>query len=470
MAGRLDVAQLLQEARGRARASYPRHVNPAFARLVETTGFDEEFIRGEGPYLWTADGRCVLDCLAGYGALVLGRGHPLVRDALRQCLELDPPAWVRFELNPLAAEAARRLKDRCRWPDARVFFTNSGTEGVEAAIKFARAHTGRGGILGWDDGFHGLTLGSLAINGNAELRRGFGPFPPGCGTVPFGDLAALERALAGREVAALVVEPVQGKTLRMLPPGGLAEVAKLCRRFGTLLVADEVQTGVGRTGEFLALHHDGVEADLVVLSKALSGGYVPVGAVLAREDVWRSTFSSMERSIVHSSTFHEGPLAMVALVATLEALSAEDLVARAATSGEALRTRLEESCRGLPAVREVRGRGFMLGIELDAARIPSLASLPGVGSWTAPMVGQAAAMDLFRWEGILAQVTGSRRPVLKLLPPLVAGPAEVDRLVEALPAVARRLASGSFFPALARAVGNLARSALFPTRPEPADA
>lgn len=463
----IDVARLIDEARAGARGGYPRHVNPAFARLVETTGFDVEFTRGEGPYLWTADGRRFLDCLAGYGALLLGRGHPTVRDALRQCLELDPPAWVRFELNPLAAEAARRLKDACRMPEARVFFTNSGTEGVEAAIKFARAHTGRSAIVGWEDGFHGLTLGSLSINGNPELRKGFGPLLAGAATVPFGDLAALERALAGREVAAVVVEPVQGKTLRSLPPGGLAEVASLCRRFGTLLVADEVQTGAGRTGEFLAIHHDGVEPDLVVVSKGLSGGYVPVGAVLAREDVWRSTFSSMERAIVHSSTFHEGPLAMVALVATLEALREERLVERAGAIGDRLIGRIRDACAERPAVREVRGRGLMIGVELDPARIPSLSAVPVAGKLTAPMVGQAAAMDLFRSGGILAQVTGSRRPVLKLLPPLVIGDADADLLVDALPATAARLGGGAFFTALATAAANLGRSMLFPVRPEP---
>ncbi|MBL9141120.1 MAG: aspartate aminotransferase family protein, partial [Phycisphaerae bacterium] len=292
MATHFDLAERLGRAQAGARQANRTHGNPALARLVDTLGFDRVYQRGEGQYLWDSEGNRVLDCLAGYGALAIGRNHPVVRDALEQCLRLAPPSWVHFEHNALVGEAARMLKEHCGPGLDHVFFTNSGTEGVELAIKLSRRHTGRSEVIGWSDSFHGLTCGSLSMNGSEELQRGFGPLLPGASLVPFGSLQDLERALSSQAVAAFFIEPVQGKTLRTLAPGVLRDVQSLCRRYGTLLVADEVQTGVGRTGRFLATHHDEVQADIVVLSKALSGGFVPVGAVLARADVWQSTFSS----------------------------------------------------------------------------------------------------------------------------------------------------------------------------------
>jgi ornithine--oxo-acid transaminase len=460
MAERIDVAALLTNARTGARDSHFAHMNPAFAKLVELIGFDRSYVRGEGQYLWDAQGHRVLDCLAGYGALALGRAHPVVTDALVQCLTLAPPAWVRWELNPLAAEAARRLTLQCRVGADRVFFTNSGTEAIEAAIKFARQHTGRPGLLAWSDSFHGLTCGSLSINGNEDLRRGFGPLLPGAAIVEFGDLEALERALSGRDVAALVVEPVQGKTLRTLSPGVLQEAHALCKRYGTLLIADEVQTGAGRTGAFLAVHHDGVEPDMVVLAKALSGGFVPVGAVLVRSDIWDSTFSSMDRSVVHSSTFHEGPLAMVALLATLEVIEQDHLAARAAELGELLIRQLRAECADIACVREIRGKGLMVGVDLDTSRIPSFAKIPMLGRMTEPMIGQAAIMQLLDVHSILAQTTGARRPLLKFVPPLIVNEGDVQAIVAATAASCRSLASGRFYGAMGSVASNMLRTGL----------
>ena len=460
MAERIDVAALLTNARTGARDSHFAHMNPAFAKLVELIGFDRSYVRGDGQYLWDAQGHRVLDCLAGYGALALGRAHPVVTDALVQCLTLAPPAWVRWELNPLAAEAARRLKLQCGGVADRVFFTNSGTEAIEAAMKFARQHTGRPGLLAWSDSFHGLTYGALSINGNEDLQRGFGPLLPGAAIVEFGDLAALERALSGRDVAALVVEPVQGKTLRSLAPGVLQEAHALCKRYGTLLIADEIQTGCGRTGAFLAVHHDGVEPDMVVLAKALSGGFVPVGAVLVRSDVWESTFSSMDRSVVHSSTFHEGPLAMVALLATLEVIEQDRLAARAAELGELLIRQLRAECADIACVREIRGKGLMVGVDLDTRRIPSFAKIPMLGRITEPMIGQAGIMQLLEVHSILAQTTGARRPLLKFVPPLIVNEGDVQAIVTATAASCRALASGRFYGAMGAVASNMLRTGL----------
>ena len=460
MSQRIDIAGLIASARANARESYVGHMNPAFAKLLDVIGFDRTYVRGEGQYLWDAQDNRVLDCLAGYGALALGRGHPVLVDAIAQCLALAPPAWVRWELNPLAAEAARRLTLQCGGSVERVFFTNSGTEAVEAAIKFARQHTGRPGLLAWSDSFHGLTYGALSINGNEDLRHGFGPLLPGATIVEFGDLETLERLLSSQTVAAMVVEPVQGKTLRSLAPGMLREVHTLCKQYGTLLIADEIQTGAARTGAFLAVHHEGVEPEIVVMAKALSGGFVPVGAVLVRSDIWDSTFSSMDRSVVHSSTFHESPLAMIALIATLEVIAEDRLAARAAELGELLMRRLRQECAGIACVREIRGKGLMIGVDIDSARVPSFAKIPLLGRFTEPMIGQAAIMELLQAHSILAQTTGARRPLIKFMPPLVVNESDVEAIAIATAASCRALGAGRFYGAMRSVAGNMLRSGL----------
>lgn len=460
MAVRFDFDECLDLARHNARSNSLHHGNPAFAHLVDTLGFDRQYVRADGPYLWDAEGRKVLDCLAGYGAVMLGRNHPVVRDALVACLHSGPPNWVRFEHNPLAGQAARMLKEACGPGLDSVFFTNSGTEGVEAAIKMARRHTGRPGLVAWSDAFHGLTYGALALNGSSDLREGFGPMLPGGSLVPFGDLEALERTLAGGAVAAVIVEPVQGKTLRALPRGALAEVHRLCRTHGALLVADEVQSGCGRTGAFLATHHDHVQADIVVLSKALSGGVVPVGAVLVRRDVWNSTFPSMDQAVVHSSTFHEGVLAMTAVMATLQVIREDRLVERASQLGEALHARIAASTKGLRCVQGLHGAGCMVGVEINADEVPSLQRVPLISSATRPLIGQAATMALLSDHNVLAQTTGARRAMLKFLPPLTITQPDVDWMADAVGAVCRRLQSGLFFEALGEASRNTAMRVL----------
>jgi ornithine--oxo-acid transaminase len=460
MQGRIDVANILAHSAANAPGAMRRHLHPPLMRLLEMLGFDHEFTRGDGCHLWMKDGTRVLDCLAGFGAHLLGRNHPTVRDALQQCLNVGSPGWIRMAPNGLAAEAARRLKEACGRPEDLVYFANSGTEAVEAAIKFARRHTGRSGVIGWQDGFHGFTLGSLSASGVAGLAEGFGALLPDSHSVPFGDLDAVQRLVSRGGIAAMIIEPIQGKTLRALAPGSMRSLHDICKRHGTLLIADEVQTGVGRTGTFLACSHDGVEPDLVTLSKGLSGGFVPVASVLVRPHIWRSTFDGMERAFVHSSTHHESPLAMMALIATLQVVEAENLVERSRQLGDRLMSSLRKSLTGCDAAPEVRGRGLMLGVALDAETVPSLRGIPLIEDWTAPMVGQALVMDLLREELVLAQVTETRKPVLKLLPALVLQDSDASTIEAAVPRAVRRLADGSARKAIASAATALLRSRL----------
>ena len=428
-----DVADLLELRAGEALELNQRYLNPQLGRVVKTLGFDRDWVAGRGAHLIDRDGVEYLDLLAGYGVFSLGRNHPEVKRQLQGVLELDLPSLPQMGVSTLAGVLAESLVARA--PDSidAVLLTSSGTESVEGALKLARAATGRNRIVYCDRGFHGLTMGSLSVNGNEEFRERFGALLPGCVPVPFGDVAALATELTRGDVAAFIVEPIQGKGVYSAPDGYLAEVQQLCRRHGALLIADEVQTGLGRSGRFLALEHWGIQPDLITLSKALSGGYVPIGAVLASRRVYQGTFDSMERSVVHGSTFGNGEFAAAAALATLSVLDREQLTDRADRMGKLLMELTLPFVERFEIVREVRGRGLIWAIELGPP-----AGRTGRRLWEAierrqpGMFAQLVTVPLFREHHILTQVAGHRMNVIKALPPLVISDAELHRFARAL--------------------------------------
>ena len=431
----LDIAALFAEREAERFALHARHLNEQMVRVLRAIGFDVGFARGEGPYLYDRDGRRYLDLLSGWGVLALGRNHPRLREALASVIGSDLPNLVQMDVPVLAGVLAERLLRHVPWLD-KVFFANSGTEAVEAAVKFARAATGRPGIVHCDHAFHGLTYGALSLNGDDIFRKGFGPLLPACASVPFGDLAALEAALAPRRAAAFVVEPIQGKGVNMPGDGYLAAAAALCRRHGTLFVADEIQTGLGRTGRFLAVEHWGVEPDLVLLAKALSGGHVPVGAVLTRKWIFDKVFDRMDRAVVHGSTFAKNDLAMAAGIATLEVLESEKLVERAARLGDRLLASFEDMARRYEFVRAARGKGLMLGIEFGPPRSLKLkAAWSMIEAVNRGLFCQLITVPLFKEHKVLSQVAGHANHTVKLLPPLVIDEADCDWIEGAFDAV-----------------------------------
>jgi ornithine--oxo-acid transaminase len=337
---------------------------------------------------------------------------------LKSVLDAELPNLVQMDVSTLAGVLAERLLDYVPYLD-KVFFANSGAECVEAAIKFARTATGRPGIVYCGHAYHGLSYGALSLTDDANFRGGFEPLLPGCTAIPFNDLAALEQALSSRQVAAFIVEPIQGKGVNMPSDEFLPGAAALCRRYGTLLVADEIQTGLGRTGRFLAVEHWNVEPDMVLLAKALSGGHVPVGAVLTRKYVFDKVFNRMDRAVVHGSTFGKNDLAMAAGIATLEVMKAEKLVEAAAKRGAELRLALTRMVPGYELLKEVRGKGLMIGIEFGPPK-----SLRLKASWNVletankGLFCQLITVPLFKDHKILTQVSGHGSHTIKLLPPL----------------------------------------------------
>jgi ornithine--oxo-acid transaminase len=414
----LDVSEMFVEREAQRSSMHSRHLNEQLVRVLKTIGYDVGFQKGQGQYLYDRDGVRYLDLLSGFGVFAIGRNHPALRAALKSVLDSDLPNLVQLDVSTLAGVLAERLLEHVPYLD-KVFFANSGAETVEAAIKFARSATGRPGIVHCAHSYHGLTYGALSLTDDSNFRGGFEPLLPGCTAIPFNDLAALEHALSSREIAAFIVEPIQGKGVNMPTDEFLPGAAALCRKYGTIFIADEIQTGMGRTGRFLAVEHWNVEPDMVLLSKALSGGHVPVGALLTRKSIFDKIFNRMDRAVVHGSTFAKNDLAMAAGIATLEVMKDEKLIETAAKRGAELRLALTRMVPGYELLKEVRGKGLMIGVEFGPPKSLSLrASWNVLESANKGLFVQLITVPLFKDHKILTQVAGHGLHTVKLLPPL----------------------------------------------------
>ena len=427
-----DLKALLTDERGHLALLSEERINPALCKALKVLGYNKQYVRGKGAYLYDEAGNRYVDCLSGFGTFACGRNHPAIREALKQAMDLDLPNLVAMGVASLSGLLARELIKIAPGQLDMVFFTNSGTEGVETAIKYSRAATGKSRIIHCKRSFHGLSLGSLSVNGNEEFKEGFGPMLEPVSAVPFNDLAALERELARGDVAGFIVEPIQGKGVFVPSETYLPEAAALCRKHKAIFIADEVQTGLGRTGKMFACEHWGVEPDILIVAKALSGGYMPVGAVLSKRWIHEKVFSRLDRCFVHSSTFTENDLAMAAGLSTLSVLRDEKLVENAAAMGVRLAEGLRSVGSQYEMFGEVRGRGLMIGIEF---RPPTSLTLKMgwnlLHSLDPSLFCQAMLIPLLSEHRVLAQVAGHHLDVIKLLPSLVINQDDVDYLIRA---------------------------------------
>jgi ornithine--oxo-acid transaminase len=443
----LSTAPELPTSNEQPDAAYRRFVNPEWVRLLGLLGMNVQYRRCLGSELHTQDGRVILDFLSGYCVHNTGHNHPSIVEALVHELQSSGPAMLQSHIAYTAGTLAERLTTLVGPHLTKTFFCSSGSEGIEAVIKFARVFTGRNGIVYAHGAFHGLTCGALSLMGDSFWKEGFGPMLPETYEIPFGDIAALEAALRQHKPAAVVLEPLQGEAgIIPAPTGYLAAVQSLCKKHGTLFVLDEVQTGIGRTGTFIAGQRDNVQPDMVVLAKALSGGLVPVAAVLMRDDIYKSVYGSLKKSIIHTSTFSENGLSMRAGLATLDVLESEDLANRAEHLGSDLRTQLTGRLRRFEMFSEVRGLGLLNGIVLQPPtslrlRVPFQAFRaihPG-------MFGQMLVMRLFQHHNILSQMCGNNFMVLKVAPPLVITEDQIDQYLDAIEATLETVHSSASF-------------------------
>jgi ornithine--oxo-acid transaminase len=422
----VELRELIANA-GDEHELWARTINPQFVRVLRTIGFDRTWVRGEGARIYDADGNSYLDLLGGFGMYNVGRNNPNVRAALIEALELDTPGMLAMGVTALPGLLANELLQRTPPRIERCLFTNSGTEANEAAIKLGRAATKRTRVISAGHGFHGLTLGSLSANGNGEFTQRFQPLLPGFEQVPFGDLDALEQELRREDVALFIVEPIQGKGINMPPSGYLAGAQEVCRRYGTLLCVDEVMTGFGRTGTMFAFEHWGLEPDLVTVAKSLSGGYVPVGALLMSRAVHEAVFDSMPHAFSHGSTFAPNELAMVAGLAMLHELDEHDLVVRSARLGENLLELTRPLADEFDVVKEVRGKGLMWAIEFEGdSRMYRMLDRAQRG-----LFAQLVVVPLFTDHRILTQVAGHDMAVVRILPPFVVTADDVAEFADA---------------------------------------
>ena len=442
-----DSLGILSDAESRAPETLTlaaRHLDQSLVEVLGILGFDREYVSAKGSYLYDADGRGYLDMHTGEGFASLGHNHPGVREVLQATLASDLVDGVQIHYSVLAGMLAEELSQRLpRGLDA-VYFASGGAEAVDSAMKFTRAATGRHRFVSCDSSFHGVTLGPLSLVGDEFFKEGFGPLLPGCARVPFGDLDRLEAALRKRDVAAFIVEPIQGRMVTMPPPGYLRAARELCRRYGTLFVVDEIQTGLGRTGRWFALENSStpappapptLEPDMVLVGKALSGGYMPVAAMVTTREIYQRAVGTLERSYVHQSTYGRNRLAMAAGLAALRIIERDRLLENAARVGGLLRDGLGELRNRYEMVGDVRGAGLMLGIELTApgdrwARVNwRLIHLASEG-----LFPQLIVIPLHRDHGVITMASG-KNDVIKLLPPLTLSEAEAGRFLDAFDTV-----------------------------------
>jgi putrescine aminotransferase len=390
---------------------YESHVNRGLTALYKFMGFDAVEWEAEGAIVRTADGREYLDCLGGFGAYSFGHRHPRIVAAVREQLDRMPLS-SRVLFNRPQAELAATLAAMTPGALEYSFICNSGAEAVEGALKLARLHTGRTDFVAAQGAFHGKTMGALSASGREVYKKPFEPLVPGFHHVPFGDADAL-RAAVGENTAAVILEPIQGEAGVIVPPDDyLPQVREVCDRTGALLILDEVQTGMGRTGVNFACERAGIAPDIMTLAKALGGGVMPIGAFISTPAIWKSMESN---PLLHSSTFGGNPLACAAGVAALEVLQEEKLAERAAHLGEYLMKRLAELQSQRPqAIADYRGKGLLVGVEFTHEDIAGLV-----------IAGLAQ-------RGVIAAYTLNNPRVIRLEPPLVITEEQLDRAVALL--------------------------------------
>jgi ornithine--oxo-acid transaminase len=426
---------------------YEKYVNPQWVRLLDVLQMNVRYRRCVGTELHTEDGRLILDFNSGYCVHNAGHNHPRIKAEIIAELERDGAAMLQTGVPELAGILGSQLCERAGGRLTKAFFASSGSEGVEAAIKFSRAHTGRVAMLSAKGSFHGLTCGALSLMSDTFWKDGFGPMLPDVEMVSFGALNELATKLSSKRFAAFIVEPVQVEAGMRIPDGEyLKQAEALCRRYGTLFVLDEVQTGLHRTGPFLAAHHFAVDPDIIILAKALSGGLIPVGAVLMTDAVYNSTYSTFKRSIVHTSTYGENALAMRAGLATLEVLETERLGERATRLGRQLRHMLAARLEDYEMIGEIRGIGMLTAIEFRAPkRLRLRIPFEAFARIHPAMFGQVLVMHLFHDRGFLTQICGNNFMVLKVAPPLTVTEDQLEQFVAAIGDIVELMHSGGRF-------------------------
>jgi acetylornithine/succinyldiaminopimelate/putrescine aminotransferase len=448
-----DFRELLNSKIDKRESLYNRYLNSQLLKVLKTIDFDVTYTKGYGCYLEDLNSNRYLDFLSGFGVFALGRNHPVVKQNLIAAINEDLPNLVQMEASVMPALLAEKLVEVVNaFPVkqsgtnsslTKVFFTNSGAESVESAIKFAKAFTKKDRIIYFNHAFHGLTTGAISVNGSNEFKTGFGKLL-NTTMVEFGSVGAVEKELRAADVAAVIIEPIQGKGVFEAQLDYYIELEEICRKYSTLLIADEVQTGLGRTGKWFCFQHYGINPDIVTVSKALSAGFIPVGAMICSKEIFDSVYSKMERAMVHSSTFGQNHLAMVAGLTVLNVIEEENILENVNTVGSYLNEKLTIIKDETDIIKEVRQRGLIVGIEFKEPKsFIAKSRFKLLESAKKGLFSQLIVGPLFSKHKILTQVAGENMNIIKLLPPLIVNKEQVDYFIEAFKDVIEDAGSSS---------------------------
>ena len=390
---------------------YEKYINPSSTRLFRFMGLSSVEAHAEGWIITDTEGTEFIDCLGGFGMFAVGHKHPKVVEAVERELH-HMPKCVKVLFNEPAALLAEKLAEITPGALQYNFFCNSGTEAVEGCLKVARLATGRKKFVAARNAFHGKTFGSLTATGRDMYRDPFKPLLEGFTHIPFNDIPALEAAV-DEDTAAVILEPVQGEGGINVPADGYMKRAEeIAHAHGALLIADEVQTGIGRTGKWFGVDYDGAKPDLMAVAKARGGGIMPIGSVIGTEDAWKGL---IEAPFLHTSTFGGGQMACAAGVATLQVIEEENLLQRSAETGAYFKKGIEAIAKEFPQViREVRGRGMMIGMDLTKE---------GAG-------GMLMALMIDRH--VIVAYTLNNPKVIRIEPPLIMPKEVADHVLEVL--------------------------------------
>ncbi len=411
---------------------HKEYLNASLVEMMALIKFTKQFVRAEGIRVWDSEGNEYLDFLGGYGSLNLGHNHPRVLAAIEKVKK--QPNLIQASLNTLAGALGYNLAQITPGKLQRSFFCNSGTEAVEGALKLARIATGKTKIISAENSFHGKSFGALTATGRKKYQDPFQPLVPDFHYFPFGDTLQLEELLKAKDVAAVILEPIQGEGgIIVPPPGFLTKVRQLCNEYDALLILDEIQTGFGRTGKMFACQHEAVEPDMMCLAKSLGGGVMPIGVYITADAVWRKGYGSTSKATIHSSTFGGNTMACAAGLAAIQAIIEEDLAVKALEQGSCLLEKLRQLKSEFPFIKEVRGQGLFIGIEFNPPQGMMNALTGGILEKVAEeYTGAMVAGELMNKHRIITAFTLNNPNVIRLEPPLSIATKEIDYLVNAL--------------------------------------
>lgn len=427
------VDNVMELNRSEIRGLYSEYVNPGLASMMGLLNFDKNFVKAEGCYVWDEEGRKYIDFLGAYGALNLGHNPPEVFKALEKVSKR--PNLLQASLSTFAAALAHNLAQIAPKGLKNCFFCNSGAEAVEGALKTARAATGKQRIISCEGSFHGKTFGALSATGRTKYQKPFLPIVPGFERVPYKDLNELEAKLKQYDVAAFIVEPVQGEGGIIIPPEGyLKEARSLCTKYGALMIVDEIQTGLGRTGKIFACEEENVTPDIMCIAKSLGGGIMPIGAFMTTTTVWEKSFGGMEKCLLHTSTFGGNTLACAAGIAAINLLMEKKLQDNAKQMGDYLISGLEMLKKRYNIIKDIRGRGLMVGIEFETTEksIINKVTMGAVNRFYSEYTGAMVSGELLNNHQIITAYTLNNPNVIRLEPPLVISKEDIDKVLNAL--------------------------------------